>query len=80
MRVLMGITDVDDKIIIKAKGSSTTIDEIARKFEAEFINTLRLLNVAQVCMLFNFGRLAYQKDLFAFLNISKISSSLLHNF
>eukprot|EP00049_Salpingoeca_infusionum_P012925 m.240314 g.240314 ORF g.240314 m.240314 type:complete len:549 (+) comp15307_c0_seq1:61-1707(+) len=42
---VMGITDVDDKIIQRAKDSQTPWQELSRKYEARFFEDMRALNV-----------------------------------
>ncbi|KAF2077860.1 hypothetical protein CYY_000822 [Polysphondylium violaceum] len=42
---VMGMTDVDDKIINKSIQEKSTIDEISRKYEYEFINDMKLLGI-----------------------------------
>ena len=41
----MGVTDVDDKIIKKAKDSGKREAEVAAKYELQFFNALEKLNV-----------------------------------
>ncbi len=46
VQLIMGITDVDDKIIARATREATAFGEIAREYEGEFFeNCLRRLNV-----------------------------------
>lgn len=42
---LMGITDIDDKIIKRSMELKVPIDEISRKYEKEFFDSLKQLNV-----------------------------------
>jgi cysteinyl-tRNA synthetase len=42
---LLGITDIDDKIILKSKKECTSVDKIARKYEIEFFEMFKLLNL-----------------------------------
>jgi len=42
---VMGMTDVDDKIINKSIEEKLTINEISRKYESEFINDMKMLNI-----------------------------------
>ncbi|PJF17320.1 hypothetical protein PSACC_02835 [Paramicrosporidium saccamoebae] len=48
VRVSMGITDVDDKIISQAARTNETIHELSRRFELEFIEGLESLNFSRV--------------------------------
>jgi cysteinyl-tRNA synthetase len=41
----MNITDVDDKIIRKANESGTKFDEVSRKFETDYFEDMKNLNV-----------------------------------
>jgi cysteinyl-tRNA synthetase len=41
----MNITDVDDKIIRKANESNVKFDEISRKFETDYLEDMKALNV-----------------------------------
>jgi cysteinyl-tRNA synthetase len=43
--VQMNVTDVDDKIILRANERGIEFDELSREFEAEFLEDLELLNV-----------------------------------
>ncbi|CAF1055491.1 unnamed protein product [Didymodactylos carnosus] len=43
--LLMGITDIDDKIIKRSKDENVHYLEIAKKYEQEFINDMNTLNV-----------------------------------
>jgi cysteinyl-tRNA synthetase len=42
----MNITDIDDKIIIKSKNTGEPHEKISRHFETEFLEDMKLLNVA----------------------------------
>ena len=42
----MNITDIDDKIIIKSKNTGQPFEKISRHFETEFLEDMKLLNVA----------------------------------
>lgn len=44
---MMGVTDVDDKIIIKAKEEKREISQIAQHFEKEFFHDMQKLGVRQ---------------------------------
>ena len=46
VKMVMNITDVDDKIINKSKAEKIPFTEIARKYEGEFFDDMRILNVA----------------------------------
>jgi cysteinyl-tRNA synthetase len=46
IKMVMNITDLDDKIIIKANETNKPFDEISRHFETEFLDDMRRLNVA----------------------------------
>ena len=41
----MNITDIDDKIILKSLNENVPFHEISRKFETEFLNDCKALNV-----------------------------------
>lgn len=43
----MNITDVDDKIISKARALNTNPLQLARNYEIEFIEDINLLNIKQ---------------------------------
>ncbi len=45
---LQNITDIDDKIIQRAKEKKTTWKEIARKFEKEYLKDMKALNIKSV--------------------------------
>lgn len=47
VRQVMGITDIDDKIINRAKMIGAKFSDIAWKYEQGFVEDLRALNVAQ---------------------------------
>ncbi|KAK6172806.1 hypothetical protein SNE40_016392 [Patella caerulea] len=42
---VMGITDIDDKIIYKANRTKTPFDEVAKKYEMEFLQDIEKLNI-----------------------------------
>eukprot|EP01132_Coremiostelium_polycephalum_P002824 gene2824-3509_t len=42
---VMGMTDVDDKIINRSKSSNQTASELARKFEIDFVSDMKSLNI-----------------------------------
>ena len=46
VQLVMNITDIDDKIIRKAMEEGRNFTEISRKFETEFLDDMRRLNVA----------------------------------
>lgn len=46
LQMVMNITDLDDKIIIKSQQEGKPFDEISRHFETEFLDDMRRLNVA----------------------------------
>lgn len=46
IKLCMNITDIDDKIIRKAIEQSVPFEKISRKYEAEFLDDMRRLNVA----------------------------------
>ena len=45
VRQVMGITDVDDKIIARAGIAGATFSDVSRAYERNFIKDLRALNV-----------------------------------
>ncbi len=45
VKLVMNITDIDDKIIIKSKEQGVDHSEISQKYEAEFTNDMKNLNV-----------------------------------
>jgi len=46
IKMVMNITDLDDKIIIKSNEEGKPFDEISRHFETEFLDDMKNLNVA----------------------------------
>jgi len=46
IKLVMNITDIDDKIIRKAIEQKVEFTEIARKYETEFLDDMKKLNVA----------------------------------
>eukprot|EP00474_Spongospora_subterranea_P005015 CRZ05473.1 hypothetical protein [Spongospora subterranea] len=44
----MGITDIDDKIVNRAKLSGSSVERVSRKFESEFLKSMAKLNVQSV--------------------------------
>lgn len=46
VKLVMNITDIDDKIIRKAIEAKVDFQEIARKYETEFLDDMRRLNVS----------------------------------
>jgi cysteinyl-tRNA synthetase len=44
--MVMNITDLDDKIIIKSQAEGKPFNEISRHFETEFLDDMKQLNVA----------------------------------
>ncbi len=44
---VMGMTDIDDKIVRRAAADGTTPAEVAQRFEREFFADMRALGVAQ---------------------------------
>jgi cysteinyl-tRNA synthetase len=45
VKQVMNITDIDDKIIRRAKEEKTTVRKLARKYEQEFFSDLKKLNI-----------------------------------
>ena len=52
VRLLMGITDIDDKIINRANAQGKSIKEIASMYEQDFTDSLQQLNVDRDISLF----------------------------
>lgn len=48
VRQVMGITDIDDKIINRAKMIGSTFGDLSWTYERSFIEDLQALNVLQV--------------------------------
>lgn len=48
VRMVMGITDVDDKIIDRARLTGVTLGDVSQRYEAEFISSLKSLNVRSI--------------------------------
>jgi len=46
IKLVMNITDLDDKIIIKSLAEKKPFDEVSRHFETEFLDDMKRLNVA----------------------------------
>ena len=46
IKLVMNITDIDDKIIRKSIEQKVEFTEIARKYETEFLDDMKKLNVA----------------------------------
>ena len=42
---VMNITDIDDKIIVRAKEQGLLFTEVARKWEVDFMDDMKALNV-----------------------------------
>jgi cysteinyl-tRNA synthetase len=42
---VMGMTDIDDKIIVKASITGTSIENVSRKYEQEFLQDMEQLGV-----------------------------------
>ena len=45
---VVNITDVDDKLIIRARELNTTVKELAERMTADYVESLRLLNVTSI--------------------------------
>src|SRR5438093_1230980 len=45
---VVNITDVDDKLIVRAKELNTTVKELAEKMTADYIESLKKLNVTGI--------------------------------
>src|SRR6266849_3692435 len=45
---VVNITDVDDKLIVRAKELGTTVKELAEKMTADYVACLKKLNVADI--------------------------------
>src|SRR6201993_4194372 len=45
---IVNITDVDDKLIVRAKELGTTVKELAEKMTADYLDALRRLNVTGI--------------------------------
>jgi cysteinyl-tRNA synthetase len=45
IKLVMNITDIDDKIIRKAIEANVPFETISRKYETEFLDDMRRLNV-----------------------------------
>src|SRR5215475_12499952 len=45
---VVNITDVDDKLIVRAKEQNTTVKELAEKMTADYLECLRQLNVTGI--------------------------------
>ncbi len=43
---VMNITDIDDKMIARAKADNTSVKEIAQKYESQFLDNIRAINVS----------------------------------
>jgi cysteinyl-tRNA synthetase len=45
IKLVMNITDIDDKIIRKALEQNISFEELSRRYENEFLDDMRRLNV-----------------------------------
>src|SRR6478752_8957905 len=45
---VVNITDVDDKLIVRARELKTTVQELAEDMTADYVNSLRQLNVTGI--------------------------------
>src|SRR6516225_9999635 len=45
---VVNITDVDDKLIVRAKEMGTTVKQLAEKMTADYIDSLKKLNVTSI--------------------------------
>src|SRR5919198_1525141 len=48
LRVRVNITDVDDKLIVRAKELGTSVKELAERMTADYVECLRKLNVTGI--------------------------------
>src|SRR5216683_3204681 len=46
--LVVNITDVDDKLIVRAKELGTTVPELAERMTHDYLNNLKMLNVAGI--------------------------------